>query len=148
MPDSSLCTRVRGKGILGTSQVRRSEKLGCRVFNSEGVAYLAQCSGPCHMPQGSSQEQRDSHRSDRGGAKGGHCRRYPWLLRACRIPSYGSPTMKRAVGRHRPAGGAPPTFGAAREQPESAHCSGSCQEPQTSPGFVSTRLPSSGYKSV
>src|ERR671913_658010 len=47
--------------------------------------------------QGRSQEQGDFIRCDRRGAICHHCRRRPGLLRACRIPFFGSPTVKRAV---------------------------------------------------
>jgi hypothetical protein len=47
--------------------------------------------------QGPSQDQGDFGRSDRAGTICGYLRGRPRLLRACRIPSYGSPTVKRAV---------------------------------------------------
>jgi hypothetical protein len=47
--------------------------------------------------QGRGQEQGDPERSDRCGAIGEHRPRRSGLLRACRIPPYGSLAVKRAV---------------------------------------------------
>jgi hypothetical protein len=42
-------------------------------------------------------DNTEGSKRDRCGAIGGHCCGRPELLRACRIPSNSSPTVKRAV---------------------------------------------------